>query len=144
LTVTGERNVPTQIHKGIVIDRVDLKSTHEEVDMIIQQMIDAVHEGHTGVAVLSDDTDVFVLLVYYYVVLKLSLCVIMESPVKDRVVTDIKQTAEKHFRIASDLLAAHAVSGCDTVAGYYGIGKSKVIKMLQAGYSLKSVGGYNG
>ena len=64
----------------------------------------------------------------------------MESPVRERVVTDITQTAEKHFRIASDLLAAHAVSGRDTVAGYYGIGKSKVIKMLQAGYSLKSVG----
>jgi len=42
-----------------------LKTTHEEADiMIIQQMIDAVPEGHTGVAVLSDDTDVFVLLVY--------------------------------------------------------------------------------
>ena len=46
---------------------------YEEADIIlIQQMIDTVHEGHRGVTVPSNDTDVSVLLVYYDVVLVLS------------------------------------------------------------------------
>ena len=52
-------------------------------------MIDTVHEGHRGVTVPSNDTDVFALLVYYDQVLVLSLCLIIQSPVRDTFVTDI-------------------------------------------------------
>lgn len=42
--------------------------------------------------------------------------------------------------IVIDLLPAHAISGCDTVASYFGIGKGSVIKTLKAGYHLTSIG----
>ena len=54
-----------------------------------QQVMDTVHEGHRGVTVPSNDTDVFALLVYYDQVLVLSLCLIIQSPVRDTFVTDI-------------------------------------------------------
>ena len=37
-------------------------------------------------------------------------------------------TVEKHADIASNLLAAHALSGCDTAASIFGIGKPTVLK----------------
>jgi len=141
LVVTGQCDVPIEIHQVVVINREDLKTSHEEADVItIQQMNNAVKEGHTGVVVTSDDTDVFVLLVYHYVMLNLSIELIMESHVKDRSQTDIKQTSHEHADIAKRLLAAHALSGCDTVAAYHGIGKSKVIKTLKSGMPLQLLG----
>ena len=92
------------------MDQVDLKTTHGEADIIlIQQMIDTVHERHTGVAVPSTDTDVFVLSVYYDVVLVLSIYLIIQYPVRDRFVTDIQHTTHKHSGIARDLFV---VPGC--------------------------------
>ena len=49
----------------------------------------------------------------------------------------------KNNAIIPDLISAHAVSGCDTVTSYYGIGKSKVIKILQSGYCILAVGDVN-
>jgi len=112
LTVIGGWDVPTQIHKGIIIDRVDVKTTHEGADIIlIQQMIDTDHEEHTGFAVPSTDTDVCVcvLLVYYDLVSILSIYLIIQSPVRDRSVTDIQNTAQKQSGIARDLFAAQVV-----------------------------------
>jgi len=51
-------------------------------------MFDTVHDRHTNITVPSNDTDVFVLLVYYDVVLVLSWCLIIQSPVSDIFVTD--------------------------------------------------------
>ncbi|KAH3835057.1 hypothetical protein DPMN_108395 [Dreissena polymorpha] len=61
----------------------------------------------------------------------------MESPVKERAVINIRKTAQKHINIATDVLSAYSISGCDTVAGYFGIGKGTVIKMLNAGKSIR-------
>ena len=38
---------------------------------------------------------------------------------------------EKHHNIIPSLLAGHALSGCDTVAACYGIGKGKMLKVLR-------------
>ena len=67
----------------------------------------------------------------------------MEFPVKERTVVDINETVQRHNAIIPDLICAHDVLGCDTVASYYGIGKSKVIKILQSGYSIPAVGDVN-
>ena len=39
---------------------------------------------------VSDDTDVFVLLLHYYQAQNLSIPVVMESPIKDRAVIDTR------------------------------------------------------
>ena len=53
---------------------------------------------------------------------------------------DIKSTLAKHSQIVKNLLPAHAISGCNTVVSYYGLGKGFVIKVLKAGYELSAIG----
>ena len=50
---------------------------------------------------------------------------------------DIKGTVKKHAKIVKELLPAHAISGCDTVGAYHGIGKGTVVKMLKLGTSYR-------
>ncbi|KAH3831923.1 hypothetical protein DPMN_105195 [Dreissena polymorpha] len=100
-------------------------------------MVDAVQAEHTGISVVADDTDVLVLLIHYYVVLKLTLLVIMEQPVRERGIIDIRKNASNQRNIATDLLSSAVISGCDTVAGYSGICKSTVNKKLKACNSIR-------
>ena len=60
----------------------------------------------------------------------------MESPIKGRTVVDIGVTIDKHRDIIPGLLAAHALSGCDTAACSYVIGKMGALKALTGGKSL--------
>ena len=53
---------------------------------------------------------------------------------------DIKGTVKKHAEIVKELLPGHAISGCDTVGAYHGIGKGTVVKMLKAGHKLSAIG----
>ncbi|KAH3690075.1 hypothetical protein DPMN_193036 [Dreissena polymorpha] len=59
----------------------------------------------------------------------------MESPVRERMVVDIRKMVEKQKHFANDLLPAHSISERDTVAEYFGISKGKVAKMLIASMS---------
>jgi len=106
----------------------------------MQQMLTVSRENPAGITVVSDDTDVFVLLLHYYLEDGLTLLVTMESPIKDRVVVDIDKPVEKHQNIIPEILAAHALSGCDTVACCFGIGKNTVLKVVRSGISLSLLG----
>ena len=67
LVVTGETESPIDIHKSVTIERVDLKTTHEEADHILTHpMVATAQENQKGVLVVPDDTDVFVLLLHYH------------------------------------------------------------------------------
>ncbi|KAH3874609.1 hypothetical protein DPMN_037859 [Dreissena polymorpha] len=49
------------------MDRVDLRTTHEEVNVIIpRQVAQTIEEGAVFITVICDDTDVFVLLLYIF------------------------------------------------------------------------------
>ena len=86
LVVTGEDPVPIELTSTARINREDLRTNHEEADNILaHQMVVVASEENKGVCVISDDTDVFALLLHYYVKEKLTGLVLMESPVKDRV-----------------------------------------------------------
>ena len=56
-----------------------------------------------------------------------------------RTVIDIAATVKKHVAIVPNLLAAHALSGCDTVACLHGIGKVSVMNTLTKGYTLNHI-----
>ena len=56
---------------------------------------------------------------------------------------DITATAKNHSEYISELLAGHALSGCDTVACLFGIGKGTIIKILKRGYKLRLLGDLN-
>ena len=57
---------------------------------------------------------------------------VMSSPIQGRSQIDIKATVKEHKDIIPCLLGAHALSGCDTVPTYFGIGKAAVLKNLKA------------
>ena len=98
LVVTSQDKTPVEISNGgVIINRSDMDTTHEEADVVlVQQMLTVSRENPAGITVVSDDTDVFVLLLHYYLEDGPTLLVSMESPIKDRVVVDIGKTAEKH------------------------------------------------
>ena len=64
----------------------------------------------------------------------------MEPTSQGRSSGNIGFTVAKHRSIATQLLSAHALSGCDTVASYFCIGKTKVGKVLEAGNRLNHLG----
>ena len=129
--------MPVEIYKKITILRTALRTTHEEADVIIPcQMVSCVGEGYKLLTIRSDDTDVFILLLHYYNNCALTCTMLMEGTGSQRQVIDIGMTVQKHCEIITYLLAAHALSRCDTVSYLYCIGKPTVVRVLQKGLKL--------
>ena len=53
---------------------------------------------------------------------------------------DIKNTTQQHQGIAKHLLAAHALTGCDTVSYMFGLGKLTMLKTLNKHHPLQLMG----
>ena len=141
--VTGADPLPIEISEGgVVISRADVATSHEETNnVIVQQVLSCTAENaEIKITVVADDTDVFVLLLHYHHMANLKNVVLMESPIKGKTVVDIGTTEQKHSEIVEGILPAHAPSGCDTVASYFGIGKATVLKTLRSGNSLNLLG----
>ena len=67
-------------------------------------MVATAQENQLGVSVVSDDTDVLVLLLHYYQAQNLSIPVVMEFPTKERAVIDTRQTVQRNSNIVPDLV----------------------------------------
>ena len=96
-----------------------------------QQVQAAISEGREAISVISADTDVFVLLCDNYLSQQWSAKVYMRNFSEEANAICIQSTVKKHEAIVPSLLAAHALSGCDTVPRMVGIGKSKAITALK-------------
>ena len=79
---------------------------------------------------MCDDTDVFRMLLHYYLHCKLACTVLMEGTSSKRNVINIGASANK--LIFHQLLATHTLTGCDTVAYIFGVGKATVLNILLA------------
>lgn len=135
----GSDPVPVEIDHGVVIRRRDMITTQEEGDTLILQPVASVESG--TVLVVADDTDIFVLLMHFCYYRDISCTVYMVSPIQGRSVISINASVEKHKTIIPDLLAAHGLTGCDTVATYFGIGKGIALKVLRTGmHSINTLG----
>ena len=87
-------------------------SIHEEADLIlVQQCYKAVSEGCSTVKIISDDTDVFVLLEYFYGILNCTAVVLMEATHGGRTVIDIGDTVRRYPNLIPSLPAIHALTG---------------------------------
>ena len=64
----------------------------------------------------------------------------MQSPVHGRCCIDIKSTYIKHSSIILELLAIHAISGCDSVAATYGTSKATALTISSKGHKLNLLG----
>ena len=141
LVVTSNDPIPFEISDGVIVQRLDMRTTHEEADVIIaQQVVKLAESGNSSIKVVCDDTDVLVLLVHFYAQEQLTCELVMSGTSAGRVVVDIKATTTKHITIADQLLAAHALSGCDTVSQLYGIGKGTVLRVIKSHHTLNCLG----
>ena len=62
-----------ELTSTVTFKREDLRTNHEEADNILaHQMVVVMSEENKCVSVISDDTDVFVLLLHHYVKQKLN------------------------------------------------------------------------
>lgn len=139
LVMTGNDPVPIQIYKGVVTRRDDMTTTHDEADTMLIQQVASV--GVANALVVADDTDVFVLLCHFMFFGEITGHIKMISPVSGRTMIDINASVDKNTAVMSNLLAAHGLTGCDTVATYHGIGKGVALKILRSGaLSLSKVG----
>ena len=84
--------------------------------------------GASSIRVISDDTDVFVLLLHFFKSESLTCDLVMLGTCHSRTSVDIKATAQKCADFVSEILAAHVVSGCDTGSYMWGIGKGTVVE----------------
>ena len=142
LIVTGQDPCPIEVKMEDIRCRHDMTTYHEEADIIIVSQVLKISSEASDpcITVVSDDTDVFILLLHHYHINTLKIQLVMQSPIKDRTIVDIQKTVSEHKDIVANILPAHALTGCDTVAAYFGIGKGKVKKLLKEGYDLSGIG----
>ena len=62
LLVTGAEPTPLQISGGEVTERTDLRTTHEEADVIVVQLaIDLASLGKQSIHIVAEEKDIFTL-----------------------------------------------------------------------------------
>lgn len=108
---------------------------HEETDVLMAyHMIQEATNGHKSIRVVSDDTDVLVILAHHLYSrtngLPEDLVLTMETCTSSKPVIDVGEIVRIHKNIMPNLLCAHAFTGCDTVSSFSGIGKLTVLKKL--------------
>ena len=141
MLITGLLGTSTEITRGIAIERQELKTQHEEANLIVvQQAYQKVDHQVDIVSVICNDTDVLVLLPYFYWILDLSSTMYMQSTSTERDILHVRETVRSNEDIVHFLVAAHFLSGCNTVASYYGLGKMTVVKRLKHGKKLSLFG----
>ena len=146
IIVSGRDPVPIELICGHQFHRPDLRTTHEEADvtMVYQMLYIAKNQDAVQtIQVICDDTDVFVLLMHFCEQQKLTCSLMMEATSSQRVSVDIQASVNKSKDIVPHLLAAHGLTGCDTVAKLHGIGKGTVINKLKQGHTFQYLGDLN-
>ena len=105
---------------------------HDEADVtMIAYLLQAAESGKSVIRILTDDSDVFVLLVYWVWKMQLHSAVQMER--WNGVVIDINGTCLLLGSKCLQLPGMHAISGCDTVSYPFNKGKISALNILKAG-----------
>ena len=122
--------------------KIRITNTHEEADVIIaNQAYDAVLQiGFGRVHVVCDDTDVFALLTCIFWKLSITADIKMPETDSSHNAVDFNKTVQRDIDLIPNLLAAHALSGCDTTARYYDVAKETVVKQLKKACKYYSFG----
>ncbi len=103
---------------------------HKEADCkIISYVQFIIHNQKQSIQVITDDSDIFLLLVYFYWKWRIRVQITMKKFCGH--VIDINATDDKLGHNCSQLLIVHAVSGCDTVGYMCGKGKVSAVTIIQ-------------
>ena len=140
LLTPAQKLRPHRCKKEWSFQEITLKSSHEEADAkIVKQCMSCAMEKNRCTKVICEDTDVFVLLTAYVLKYSIESLVLMEASASNRSMVDINKTAKKNAEIVPSLIATHALSGCDSVPKIFGIGKKKIVSVLQQGFHLQKL-----
>ena len=92
--VTGLSMIPRQVQNDLIIERIDLSTTHEEANVVrVQQAYQFIFDaGIRSVCVISNSTYIFVLLAYIYQKLGLQANVFMQVTSSEQNIVDIGLT----------------------------------------------------
>src|SRR6218665_1327694 len=101
---------------------------HEEADVKIITYFLQMLPQRKHIQILADDTDIFILLVFFVWHCKLDAQVSMRKYTGQ--VIDINATASKLGSKCHDLLTINALSGCDTTSYPFGKGKVSAVNLL--------------
>ena len=142
IVVTGQNPVPIEVSSDGNKERTDLINHQEEADVIMIQQVFLASSNASFIKVFCDDTDVFVLLVHLYASKNLyPLRLHMQSPKVVRQATDIGETVKSieinHHVDPQQLLPFHAITGCDTVACFFNLGKQRCFNSFKQGFKFK-------
>ena len=115
LVVTGPDAHPIEVGVGALPRAI----THEEADIImVYHMIEESVGGHSSIRVVSDDTYVLLIFAHHLQArtnnLPATVKVTMEACSGRHTVIDVNAIVQQHSAVVPNLLAAHALTGCDT------------------------------
>ncbi len=119
--------------EGVTVEsRSDGMFVHDEADItMISFLLMAADSNTQVIRILSDDTDVFVMLVYWVYRHKIQSTVQMQR--WDGVVWDINATCPQLGPKCLQLLGMHFITGSDATSYLYGKGKVSALKTLRTG-----------
>ena len=138
--ITEKKPTPVQVWNNFSLQREYLKTNYEEADVIIvHQLVRIASEAidDSYIKVVCNDTDVFVLLIHFYIEKRMTMNVSMDMCWDN---DHIRQTALKHKHIITYMPAVHALTGCDTVSCMFGMGKATALNELMSGHDLIELG----
>ena len=98
---------------------------------------DAVRDGKKVIRILSNDTDVFVILIFW--VRKLSIKALVHMEKWDRTVLHINNIVAALGDTSLQFLGMHAVTGCNTVSYPFNKGKLTAVSKLREGNFSRTV-----
>lgn len=113
----------------------DIQTLHAPGDadlLIVKTAVESASKHQT--ALVGDDTDLLVLLLYYVQMDSFSIYFTPrhKSNTKKAIVWDIQQTKRKlGENICHNILFLHAILGCDTTSKVYGHGKGVALKCYE-------------
>ena len=109
------------------------QATNDADCLIVETAINIAREGQ-AVTVVADDTDVFVMLVHHFEEMAADMYMLSEvakrTGSRPSIVSIREVCAAMGSKAASQILAVHALSGCDTTSSLFGHGKAKVFRKI--------------
>ena len=141
VVITGPEPQPVQVGIG----EWQTAITHEEADVIMAyHMIQEAAAKHSRIRVISDDTDVLLIFAHHLHAhtnnLPHTIQVTMEECSESHAIIDVNEVVKHPAAVIPNILGAHALSGCDTVSSFVGIGKATVLKKLMTFTDSLSLG----
>jgi hypothetical protein len=110
--------------------KVDGGFNHDEADVTIVAYLLQIAEKEKVIRILSDDTDIFILLLYWTWKAELHQTCTVQMEKWDGTVLNINQSCMRLQDKCLLLLGMHALSGCDTVSYPFGKGKKSAVKAI--------------